>query len=79
MGIASIWDKNGNWLRMNSKGFSCRSTGCSCCSVELETEAEVKREAIDSLRWVWLASRYFKWDFEDLLKQAEKLHKEESK
>ena len=70
MGLDSIWDEEGNWLTNKSNGFSARSTGCSCCSVKLETEKEVRKEAIDSLHWILRASRYFKWDIDSLLKKA---------
>ena len=75
MGLDSIWDEEGEWLTSKSKGFKARSTGCDCCSSELTTPDEVKKEAIDSLRWIWLASTYFKWNLKKMLSEAKKLHK----
>lgn len=78
MGLDSIWNDEGEYLNLKprSKGFRARSTGCSCCSIELDTEAEVKREAIDSLMNVLLATQYFKWNFAELIKVARKLDKD---
>jgi len=60
MGLDSIWTKDGEYLTNRKEGFSARSTGCSCCSVELITEEDVKSEAIDSLSVIIRAKRYFK-------------------
>ena len=73
MGLDSIWDDEGQYLKKNSKGFSARSTGCSCCSTTLDTEKEVRKEAIDSLHYILRATRYFKWDIDKLLKEAKKV------
>jgi len=73
MGLDSIWDLDGNWLTKRSRGFRARSTGCSCCSTELDTEGKVKEEAIDSLRWVLKARDYFNWDFGKMVTKARKL------
>jgi hypothetical protein len=80
MGLASIWDEKGDYLTENSKGFSARTVGCGCCSVELTTELEVKKEALDSLGYILLACRFFKWDIKDLIKIAwnKKMEKEKS-
>lgn len=70
MGLDSIWDEDGEWLTSDSKGFKARSTGCSCCSIELSNEQEVREECVKSLSWILRAGYYFNWDFEDLMKDA---------
>lgn len=72
MTFDSIWDEEGNWLTKSSKGFRARSTGCSCCSSELTTEAEVKKEVIDTLTFILRGADYFKWDVQKLLREAKK-------
>jgi hypothetical protein len=74
LGLDEIWSKESNWLTEKSKvkdGFKARSTGCGCCSTELETEEEVKKEAIDSLSMIIRAQRFFKWNMNELLKLGE--------
>lgn len=76
MGLHSIWNQDGDFLKKNSKGFSARSTGCSCCSTQLETEEEVKKEAVESLMYIMKACVYFDWDLGELAKLAAKQDKE---
>jgi len=66
MGLDSIWDEEGDYLNKRSKGFFARSTGCSCCSIDLTTEEEVKKEAVSSLSYMIRAVRFFKWDIEEI-------------
>jgi hypothetical protein len=73
MGLDSIWGEDGNYLTQKSKGFSARCTGCGCCSHELESEKDVKEEAINSLEQVIRASKYFKWNIAELVKEAGKI------
>ena len=79
MGLDSIWDENGNCLTKKSKGFTARSTGCSCCSYGLCDEKDVREEALNSLHYILRASRYFKWDIRKLIKEANKIMKEKDK
>ena len=80
MVLDSIWDGKGEWLTKESKTFRARSSGCSCCSMELTTEKEVRKETISSLHWVLRASRHFKWDIQKLLEEGnEMMIKEEAK
>lgn len=72
MGLDSIWDEDGEYLTKKSKGFSARSTGCSCCSSELFTEESVRKEVIKSLQDIFRAVRFFKWDIDILWKEAKK-------
>lgn len=72
MGLDSIWDDEGNFLTKKSKGFRAKSTGCSCCSSELTTENEVKKEAILSLGMIIRASDYFKWDWKRIMNEGKK-------
>jgi len=72
MGLDSIWDAEGEYLTKKSKGFKASSTGCDCCSVKLTTEEEVRKEAIDSLHYILRATDFFKWNIQDLLKDARK-------
>lgn len=77
MGLDSIWDEEGNYLTMKSKGFRARSTGCSCCSTQLETEEEIRKEAENSLIQIIISARFFKWDWENFFKKAKtKAYKE---
>jgi len=75
MGLGSIWDHTGNYLTKRSRGFRARSTGCSCCSTELTTEAEVRKEAMDSLYWVMKAANYFGWDIKKMISQSKQRRK----
>lgn len=77
MGLASIWDDQGNYLKSKprSTGFRARSTGCSCCSSELETEDEVKREAINSLAEILVAKEFFRWSLPKLMEAAKDTEK----
>lgn len=70
MGLDSIWDEEGNYLTKESKGFRARSTGCSCCSCELETEEKVRKEAVDSLSFILIAADFFKWDMSEIITEA---------
>lgn len=80
MGLDSIWTEEGDYLTKKSQKFKARSTGCSCCSCELHTEKEVRKEAIDSLSMITRASRYFGWDLDELIKEAKKkMRKDERK
>jgi hypothetical protein len=72
MGLESLWNEEGEYLTKRSEKFRTRSTGCSCCSVQLDTEAEVRKEAIDSLSNVLLAQKYFNWDLDKLIREAKK-------
>lgn len=72
MGLDSIWGNDGEYLTKKSKCFSARSTGCSCCSTQLTTEKEVRKEVVDSLSYILRASDFFKWNIKDLLKEARK-------
>ena len=51
-------------------GFTSRSDGCSCCSADCQTEDEVKKEAIESLKVVKKAAAHFNWNVEEMLKEA---------
>lgn len=73
MGLDSIWNEEGNSLRNRKEGFKARSTGCACCSANLDTEKDVKEEALWSLMWVMRAAYYFKWDQSTLEADAKKL------
>lgn len=70
MGLDSIWDDRGEYLVKESKGFDARSTGCSCCSHKLNTEKDVRKEAIESLSYILRATDYFGWDIQELKNQA---------
>lgn len=72
MVLDSIWDEDCNYLKRRSKGFKARSSGCSCCSIDLSNEEEVRKEVIKSLVEVILARDYFRWDFTKLVKEARK-------
>ena len=72
MVLNSIYDENGNYLTNKSKGFHARSCGCSCCSTDLHSEQDVKKEAIESLKVVLTASKFFKWDVQKLINRAKK-------
>ena len=73
MGFDSIWTKEGEWLKPGSKDFRARSTGCSCCSIELETEEAVKKEVLDTLANIVRAADYFEWAYLDLIDEAKKI------
>ena len=77
MGLDSIWDNEGNYLTKKSKGFSARSTGCSCCSSTLDTKEEVRKEMLDSLKYVVRGCNYFRWKVDDLVKEANKINNKE--
>lgn len=70
MGLDSIWNEEGDCLVKKTEGFKARSTGCSCCSSELATESEVRKEAIQSLMYILRAAWFFNWDFVELVKEA---------
>lgn len=78
MGLDSIWNYEGNYLTSRKEKFDARSTGCSCCSVTLDTEKEVRKEAIESLVEILLAAKYFGWSLKGMITEAsqdEKLKK----
>jgi hypothetical protein len=79
MGIDSIWTSEGNYLTDRKHRFKARSTGCDCCSIDLLTKEEVKKEVIDSLATVLRAHYYFRFSWFSLIKEAkEKIKKENS-
>jgi len=75
MGLDSIWDGDGEYLSKSSKSFRARSTGCDCCSVELDTPEEVRKEALDSLEYIVVACEFFGWDIDRLINKARREYK----
>ena len=70
MGIDNFWAEWENYRDLKRKGFSSRTTGCSCCSNELTDRKEIRKEAINSLYEVIKACEYFKWDIFALVRTA---------
>ena len=79
MGLNGIWSDEGEYLKRKSKGFSARSTGCDCCSCTLDTEHEVRDEAVNSLVSILRAVRFFRWDFVLLVTEAKKVMRKEDR
>jgi hypothetical protein len=78
MGLNSFWsDKDNN--TKTDVGFSSRSTGCDCCSNQLDTKEEVRKEVVDSLIEILAAKEYFKFGFVGLIRDAKEGLKERRK
>lgn len=75
MGLDSIWNSEGDYLTKRTDKFEARSTGCSCCSMELDTESEVREHTIESLVEILTASKYFGWNFTKMIQEAKKNEK----
>ena len=52
--------------------YYARTNGCDCCSTELQNRGDIRDEAIESIKVVLTACDYFKWDIQELVKEAAK-------
>ena len=75
MSLDSIWDDEGNYLNKKSKHWKARTTGCSCCSADIDSDEELKKNALDSLIEVIIAQEVLKQDILGWIKEAKKSEK----